>query len=318
MQGENVDHAQPISTWSAEQELHLVVFTKPPIAGLTKQRLSREIGSTLATRISAALVENTLATAYDWLQGLDLQAGGTGAVHLYYTPVESEQAKAECVERWLDDSVRYRYPAFRIAPQKASKVQSTGDQKQDPLGSRLIQAFTEVTSLVDESRDAHVVVIGSDCPALDTAVLQQAFAALHAGHGAVIGPAQDGGYYLLGLAFAAAERTRWARVIYAAFGPHLVFSQNDVCARTVEALRNDGVRTICLPVTLNDVDTAQDLVHLPASMRPREWFSSANARLHKTSDLVETAPAPGSTTCDEEVDADKLDPSVQNVCSRKV
>lgn len=114
-----------------------------------------------------------------------------------------------------------------------------------------------------------VVVIGSDTPALDTGLLREAFSALdvqgvQGSQGpnlrAVLGPATDGGYYLLGL----------SRFTAAAF-TGIPFGRAQVAAATVSALGRAGYAVRSLP-PLADVDDAADLaaltVRLKLSARP--------------------------------------------------
>ena len=90
-----------------------------------------------------------------------------------------------------------------------------------------------------------VVVIGTDCPALTAAMLNDAFAALeHAD--VVIGPARDGGYYLIGLGAPHAE-------LFA----DIPWSTPDVLAMTIDAAERGGLRVRLLP-PLSDIDTAAD------------------------------------------------------------
>ena len=94
------------------------------------------------------------------------------------------------------------------------------------------------------------MVIGSDAPELSGEILQQAAAAL-AGEAAVIGPAEDGGYYLLGtrdpapFAFADME-----------------WSTETVCAETIARFEARGITPAMLPV-LADIDTGEELARYP-------------------------------------------------------
>jgi rSAM/selenodomain-associated transferase 1 len=106
----------------------------------------------------------------------------------------------------------------------------------------MAQAFAETFA----AGAGRVVIIGTDCPGLSTELLQQAFdQLLH--HELVVGPADDGGYYLLGMNKLEAE----------------LFSNKDWSTATVlpdtlaDAARL-GLRVARLP-TLHDVDSAQDL-----------------------------------------------------------
>jgi uncharacterized protein len=96
-----------------------------------------------------------------------------------------------------------------------------------------------------------VILIGTDVPALDAAHLRQAAAAL-AEVDAVITPAVDGGYALIGL------HSLEPRLFDA-----LPWSTPQVLALTRERLNECGLRCFEMPV-LHDIDEAADLVHLPA------------------------------------------------------
>ncbi|WP_439581675.1 TIGR04282 family arsenosugar biosynthesis glycosyltransferase [Dyadobacter bucti] len=67
-------------------------------------------------------------------------------------------------------------------------------QKGDDLGERMLNAFEEVFGSSAEK----ALIIGTDCPGLDSSIIDEAFRALDT-HQVVIGPATDGGYYLLGM-----------------------------------------------------------------------------------------------------------------------
>jgi uncharacterized protein len=129
--------------------------------------------------------------------------------------------------------------------------QSAGD-----LGQRL-------TAAVDEAfrEAARVVVIGSDCPELTTEILVDAFAGLRT-HDLVIGPAHDGGYYLIGLRVSRPELFRGID-----WGGEQVFKQ------TMNAARALGLSVMKLP-RLHDVDRPEDL----------QWAASL---------LPAAGPAPG-------------------------
>lgn len=66
-------------------------------------------------------------------------------------------------------------------------------QPEGNLGQRMAFAFEEAFSCSDK-----VCIIGSDCPQLSTEILEEAFTVLDE-HDFVLGPAKDGGYYLLGM-----------------------------------------------------------------------------------------------------------------------
>jgi rSAM/selenodomain-associated transferase 2/rSAM/selenodomain-associated transferase 1 len=117
--------------------------------------------------------------------------------------------------------------------------------KQGPgnLGQRLRAAAAEAIN----SGAGKVVLIGTDCPMLDADRLDLAFVALD-DHDVVIGPALDGGYYLIGI-----------KSDHAELFEDIAWGGPEVLAQTLNACHRLGLRHILLPV-LSDVDTPADLV----------------------------------------------------------
>lgn len=141
----------------------LIVFARAPQPGRVKTRLIPLLGAEGAAALHRGLVEQTLATARD---------AGCDRVELYCAPDCDHAFFLECAALY---GVGLR-------------VQADGD-----LGVRMRSALA---SALTQSRAA--IVIGSDCAVLQRDDLREAVAAL-AGKDAVLGPAEDGGYYLLGL-----------------------------------------------------------------------------------------------------------------------
>lgn len=120
-------------------------------------------------------------------------------------------------------------------------------QEGPDLGARLETAFA---GLLSDPR-ARAVVIGSDCPDLRPGVIREAFAALD-GHDLVLGPARDGGYYLIGLRRAAPE-------LFAG----VPWGTERVMAETLERAAAAGISAARLG-DLDDIDTPDDLVRFIA------------------------------------------------------
>lgn len=116
-------------------------------------------------------------------------------------------------------------------------LQADGD-----LGEKMRAAFEELFA----EGCGKVVIIGSDCPGLQAAHVQKAFDALDE-HDIVIGPAADGGYYLLGM-------TR----LHEALFQNKSWSTDAVCSQTIAEIEAAGLTHAALPM-LHDVDTAKDL-----------------------------------------------------------
>jgi rSAM/selenodomain-associated transferase 1 len=198
----------------------LIVFAKAPVAGLAKTRLIPALGAEGAAALAARLLRHTLA------QG---EAAGFGALELCATPDAT-------------------HPALVVAAREhgaALAEQGAGD-----LGARMQRALSRRLAT-----HARVLLIGTDAPALDAAVLQQAAAAL-ATHDAVFVPALDGGYALVGLSPHAPER------LFAG----IAWSTPQVMATTLERVAELGLRTALL-APLPDIDEPADLAHLPAHWR---------------------------------------------------
>ena len=186
-----------------------LVFVRAPERGRVKTRLAAALGDDGALRVYRRLAEHTVHEA---------RAAG-GELRIHFTPAERE---AE-VRAWLGDAV--------YIPQAA------GD-----LGTRMEAAFRAAFDAGAE----RVVIIGSDLPDLSAALLRRAFDAL-ASHAAVLGPARDGGYYLLGM----------TSLIPGVFHD-IPWSTGTVLALTLERLRAAGIEPALLD-TLTDVDEVEDL-----------------------------------------------------------
>lgn len=145
-------------------ERRLLIFARAPQPGAVKTRLIPALGAQGAAWLYAWMLQRTLDRAL---------AAALAPVDCYVDP-GPESA-------WFD---RYRsVPGLRLLSQPS------GD-----LGQRMQACFSQA---LEEARD--VVLIGTDCPALQAQHLARAFEVLALGHRAVLGPAEDGGYVLIGL-----------------------------------------------------------------------------------------------------------------------
>ena len=129
-----------------------------------KTRLVPLLGAKGAARLHARLVERTLCTAL---------AAGFGRVYLHCSPGVTHIFFKKNKKRF----------GVCLQPQGGGN-----------LGERMYRAFRQVLR-----RHVHAVLIGSDCPALTPADLRTAARVLKAGADAVLSPAEDGGYALIGL-----------------------------------------------------------------------------------------------------------------------
>ncbi|MDE0472601.1 MAG: TIGR04282 family arsenosugar biosynthesis glycosyltransferase, partial [Ekhidna sp.] len=136
----------------------LMIFVKNLIPGMVKMRLAKDIGIGKALDVYNKLVHHTYKI--------------TKNIQVDKTVHYSEYVEPEDV--WNNDD-------FKLTTQKGST-----------LGARMHHAFEEAFNSYHK-----VVIIGSDCYDLDSKILKLAFEMLESSD-VVVGPARDGGYYLLG------------------------------------------------------------------------------------------------------------------------
>jgi rSAM/selenodomain-associated transferase 1 len=194
----------------------LLIFAKAPLPGLAKTRLIPALGAAGAAALQQRLIRRTLATA----------AQSWLATELWCHP--------DCAQ-----------PFFAACAGEVT-VELRSQQGAD-LGERMHHAFVTAA--------APALLIGTDCPALSAQDLRTAAAAL-AAHDAVLGPAADGGYYLIGL-------RRPQPTLFRA----MPWGTDAVLALTRTRLHAAGLRWQELPLH-HDIDTPDDLVHLPKELLP--------------------------------------------------
>jgi rSAM/selenodomain-associated transferase 1 len=141
----------------------LQIFAKAPVPGCVKTRLIPTIGAEAA----AALYRDLLAR----------------------TANVAARSGMAAIELWVDDP---NDPYFRAM--QRSRGWTLRSQSGPDLGTRMLRAFERALRVRQ-----FAVLIGSDCPSLEPRHIDRARRALCAGIDAVLAPAQDGGYVLLGL-----------------------------------------------------------------------------------------------------------------------
>jgi hypothetical protein len=186
----------------------LIIFVKNEEAGKTKTRLAAAIGDEQALEVYQKLLGRTFKQTRD----LDI-------------------TKEVWYSRFIAENDIWEAGDFK-------KQLQSGEN----LGKRMSNAFQE--SFLEESFQK-VVIIGSDCAELTSDIIQQAFQELEE-HEFVIGPAEDGGYYLLGM-----------RSYHPEVFEEIEWSTGSVFQKTVEKIRDIGSNYTTLK-ELNDVDTIED------------------------------------------------------------
>lgn len=184
----------------------IITFTRNPELGKVKSRLAKGIGEKAALEVYITLLEHT----------------------------ESVLAQIDC------DKAVYYSVKVRDNDLWEASIYSKHQQFGDDLGMRMLNAFKNG---FDNNYDK-IIIVGSDLYDLAPKHINEAFKALDQ-NDAVIGPAEDGGYYLLGM-----------KALHT-----LVFKDKAWGTETVykDTIKNLLERSVYVLETLNDIDYVEDL-----------------------------------------------------------
>lgn len=194
----------------------IIIFIKNPVKGKVKTRLAKDIGDDRALAVYCRLLDLTEQA----VSKVDADK------HLFYSD------HIDLTDNWANKSYT-----------KHVQYQSSD------LGERMYQAFKTV---FDEGY-TKVLIIGSDCPEISTQLIEGSFDALDK-KDVVIGPAADGGYYLLGMSTLEKkyfEDKEWS-----------TSSVRLDTIRTIEAIGKDYL----LLKELRDLDNIADLEEMKISL----------------------------------------------------
>jgi rSAM/selenodomain-associated transferase 2/rSAM/selenodomain-associated transferase 1 len=198
----------------------LIIFTRYPLPGKAKNRLIPALGPEAAANLQRQMTQHTLIQVEALIQAWQ------GSVEVWFAGSSLDvETDRQLMQAWLGQQWLYQ------------------PQPQGDLGERLSQ----VNRAAFADGMQRVVTIGTDCPGIDTARIQLAFQLLHT-HDVVLGPATDGGYYLIGL-----------RKFVPDFFENIAWSTDAVLPQTVEIAQRLGFTVAYLDV-LTDVDRPEDLV----------------------------------------------------------
>ncbi len=191
----------------------LIVFTRYPEPGQVKTRLILALGGLGAATVHRQMTEHTL------LQVRKLRSTNGISIEIHFDGNGHQQ-----MQDWLGADLVYQ-------------SQSNGD-----LGWRMARSISEAC----QDGIERVAIVGTDCPELNAELMKTAFHQLLT-HDLVLGPAIDGGYYLIGLRY---------------FIPELFFGiswgTDRVLSQTVEIANKLNLSVAYLP-DLADVDRPEDL-----------------------------------------------------------
>lgn len=201
-------------------DARLLIFAKSPVPGQVKTRLIPALGAQGTAALAERLLERTLT---------ELAGAALAPLELWCAP--------DC-----------HHPTITRLCARLDVVchaQCAGD-----LGARLQAAAADALC-----RATRVLLVGADIPALDAAYCATALDALDS-HEAVLGPAEDGGYVLLGIKRAAPDLFR-----------DMPWGDDRVGAITQARIEALGWRCAILP-TLWDLDRPEDLARLGERLSP--------------------------------------------------
>ncbi|PHN01924.1 TIGR04282 family arsenosugar biosynthesis glycosyltransferase [Flavilitoribacter nigricans] len=184
----------------------LLIFIRNPELGKVKTRLAKDLGDEAALGIYHQLLGHTRRIALS-------------------VPVE----RYLFYSNFIDRKDGWPEPDFK------KYLQPPGD-----LGDRMLKAFDQALADCEAA-----VIVGSDCPGLSTDILQTAFTQLQQ-NDFVIGPALDGGYYLLGM-------KKLAPQLFL----DMTWSTDQVFSDTTARMEHLGASYYVLPA-LSDIDYAED------------------------------------------------------------
>src|SRR5271157_456 len=194
----------------------LIILVRNPVRGVVKTRLASAIGDDRALRVYRRLLEYTRSTT----------RGIISKKFLFYSD-------------WVETSDAWDNEVYDKRLQLGSN-----------LGERMWQAFETAFTEFKGGPNNKVVIIGSDCMEITAALIDAAFQLLD-DHDLAIGPASDGGYYLLGM-----------KQMHPELFENKTWSSETVLNDTIEDAVRLGMSYAELPV-LSDIDELDDLLCSP-------------------------------------------------------
>lgn len=156
----------------------LIIFLKYPEPGRVKTRLAQVIGKEKAAELYSAMARTVI---HNVSKSRDYEK------IIFFDPLERKTD----VEKWLSKSMNL---GGNRRKKRSQDDFSIYPQQGESLGQKMASAFDTVFSLGVEK----AVIIGTDCIDISAEIISEAFDSLQTTD-VVLGPAQDGGYYLLGL-----------------------------------------------------------------------------------------------------------------------
>ena len=199
---------------NSENTNAIIVFTRYPVPGKVKTRLAAETSNEFACLFYKACAEYVF-TELNKLKEKEYD------IYIF----GSDKLELQKIADWTDNSFYYSHQAGR------------------DLGERMHNAFDEIFN----KSYKRVVILGTDLPEVNCELMQDAFLALN-DNDCVIGPANDGGYYLLGFKWKAID-----------LFSNVKWSSESVFNDTISKIKYYST-DYCTLKELNDIDNKKDLV----------------------------------------------------------
>ena len=215
----------------------LGIFAKQPVPGRVKTRLARDWGNERAAALYECFVRDLLSRF--------VRDGNRRVIG--FAP-DNDEAR-----QWFDTASQ---------PLTDAEAWTLWPQPESNLGGRMTTFFETWT----ESADHRTILIGSDSPSLPDEYLEQTWLLLET-NDCVLGPATDGGYYLIGLRGTVAD--------FGAPFRNVEWSTAGVLAQTVERLKQHDLSLGLLPPWY-DVDSVEDVVTLAGHLAALEQSGTAD------------------------------------------
>lgn len=200
----------------------VIVFQKNLVLGKVKTRLAVDLGKEETLDIYRQLIDATYKA---------LQALKNTEIFIFFSDYLEE----------LPSDVPFNFTGYI--------------QKGNDLGERMLNAFTDIFKKGHES----IVIIGTDCPYLNKEILNNAFKILEK-NDVALGPAKDGGYYLLGM-----------KTVIPELFENIPWSTDKVLELSVDVIRSKKLSFRLLPY-LSDIDTREDWENYKVFLEKGEKF----------------------------------------------
>ena len=191
----------------------IIVFSKTPRPGMVKTRMIPDIGIDRSYQLYCDMFQQTLHTVTMLDSNID--------IYIYCTPSKQHEL----------------FDLFQKKQNVYTKLQQGND-----LGERMHNAFESTLNIYEK-----VVLVGCDCDELNQQILKQSIEALN-DNDIVIGPATDGGYYLIGLKQANTSLFK-----------NICWGSDAVLYETRQRVKQLDYKCFELP-ELTDIDTYSDLI----------------------------------------------------------